>query len=269
MASKNIAVVTGAGSGFGKEFVKLLLEEPELEEIWCVARNEEKLLRLKEVYGDKIRPFSADLSSLSDMLGFAKTLDAELPNILWLINNAGYAKFCSYSDLSIEESVNMIELNCGAVAAMAVAAIPHMKSGAHILNIASQASFQPLPYQNIYSATKAFVRSYSRALNVELKDKGIIATTVCPGWMETELYDRAQIGAKKATKNFVGMTPPGKVAKKAVNDAKRGKDISVYGAYVKSCHLLAKLLPQRAMMKIWLFQQKIDPKKSDPRQKNA
>ena len=73
--------------------------------------------------------------------------------------------------------------------------------------------------------------------------------------MDTDLFDRARVGAKKAPRKFAGMVTPGKVAKKALSDAKRGRDISVYGAYVKFCHTLAKVLPQRLMMKIWLIQQ--------------
>ncbi|MDO4501309.1 MAG: SDR family NAD(P)-dependent oxidoreductase, partial [Erysipelotrichaceae bacterium] len=166
------------------------------------------------------------------------------------------AKFCSYDDLSVDESINMIDLNISGVVAMGLVCIPHMEKGSHIINIASQASFQPLPYQNIYSSTKAFVRNYTRALNVELKDKGVTAIAVCPGWMKTGLFDRGLIGAKKATKNFIGMVTPDVVAKKALSDADKGKDMSVYGLYVKMCHLMAKFLPQKIMMKIWLMQQK-------------
>ena len=90
----------------------------------------------------------------------------------------------------------------------------------------------------------------------ELKDKGIAATAVCPGWMKTGLIDKGLIGAKKATKNFAGMVTPDVVAKKAISDADKGKDISVYSAYVKMCHLVAKILPQKVMMKLWLIQQK-------------
>ena len=132
-----------------------------------------------------------------------------------------------------------------------------MERGSHIINIASQASFFPLPYQNIYSSTKAFVRNYTRALNVELKEKGISATAVCPGWMKTGLFDRGLIGAQKGTNNFSGMVTPDVVAKKALLDAEKGKDISVYGLYVKSTHFLSKITPQRLMMKIWLNQQGI------------
>ena len=72
----------------------------------------------------------------------------------------------------------MIHVNIDAVVAMGLVCIPYMKKGSHLINIASQASFQPLPYQNIYSSTKSFVRNYSRALNVELKEKGIYVTAV-------------------------------------------------------------------------------------------
>lgn len=151
----------------------------------------------------------------------------------------------------------MIDLNISALVALGLTCIPYMQNGSYIINIASQASFFPLPYQNIYSSTKAFVRNYTRALNVELKEKGIHAVAVCPGWMKTGLFERGVIGAKKGTNNFFGMVTPDVVAAKALKDAERGKDISVYGLYVKSTHLLSKLMPQRMMMKVWLGQQKI------------
>ncbi len=96
------------------------------------------------------------------------------------------------------------------------------------MNISSQASFQPLPYQNVYSSTKAFLRNYTRALHVELKGKDISATAVCPGWMRTALYQRAKVGAKKTVNNFLGMVTPDKVARKALCDAKE-KKYSRYG----------------------------------------
>lgn len=254
---KQIAVVTGANGGLGKEFVKLLVKEKEIEEIWVIARNEEKLQQLKKECGDKIRTFSMDLS---DRVNFSKLetyLKEENVDVKYLINNAGFAKFCSYDDISIEESMNMVDLNINAVVALGLLCIPYMKKGSRLINIASQASFFPLPYQNIYSSTKAFVRNYTRALNVELKDKGITATAVCPGWMKTDLFARGVIGAEKGTNNFSGMVTPDVVAKKALKDAKKGKDISVYGLYVKSTHLLSKLMPQKMMMKVWLGQQGI------------
>lgn len=255
MRKKSIAIVTGANGGLGKEFVKLLLKEEGISEIWAIARNLEKLNQLSNEFGDKIRTFSMDLSNKASFAEIEKELNANDAAVKYLVNNAGFAKFCSYDDIGIDESLNMIDLNIGAVVAAGLTCIPYMEKNSHIINIASQASFFPLPYQNIYSSTKAFVRNYTRALNIELKDKGISATAVCPGWMKTGLFDRGLIGAEKGTNNFSGMVTPDVVAAKALKDAKKGKDISVYGLYVKSTHLLSKLIPQRMMMKIWLSQQ--------------
>ena len=242
MKVKRIAIVTGATGGLGREFIHLLLKEKNVDEIWALARNEKKLGRLKEKFEEELKQ-EAQWRKLE---------------ISYLINNAGFAKFCSYGDLSIEESLNMIHVNIDAVVAMGLVCIPYMKKGSHLINIASQASFQPLPYQNIYSSTKSFVRNYTRALNVELKEKGIYVTVVCPGWIKTDLYKRAEIGARKATTRYVGMVTPDKVAKKALKDAKKGKDISIYSLFTKISHVAAKLLPQRIMMKIWLRQQHLD-----------
>lgn len=257
MAEKKIAIITGASSGFGKEFVKLLLDEPEISEIWAIARSGDKLWQLSQEFGPKIVAIPADLSDKESYDTLRKRLETTHVSVQYLVNNAGYAKLCAYDDLSVDESLNMIDLNIGAVVALGLICIPHMPEGSHILNVASQASFFPLPYQNLYSSTKAFVRNYTRALNVELKERGICATAVCPGWMRTALFDRCLIGAKKAATNFFGIVEPDVVARKALKDAKKGKDISVYGLYVKLTHLLSKLLPQRAMMKLWLWQQKL------------
>ncbi len=257
MKKKSIAVVTGASGGFGKEFVKLLVQDNSIDEIFALSRSEEKLEALKNELGDKIKPYIIDLSIHERIKEFGSYLEMQNATVKILINNAGYAKFCSYDDINIDETLNMINLNISGVVAMGLTCIPYMEKGSHILNIASQAGFQPVPYMNIYSATKSFVKNYSRALNVELKDKGISVTTVCPGWMKTNLYERGLVGAKKAPKRFMGMVSPEKVAKKALEDAYSNKDISVYGLHVKLCTLIAKLLPEKVIMKCWLLQQGI------------
>lgn len=254
---KNIAIVTGASSGLGKEFVRLITKKRGIDEIWAIARNEQKLQRLAIEMGIKVKTFSKDLSDLKQVKSVGALLENSSYQVQYLVNNAGFAKFCSYKDLSVDESLNMIDLNIRALVAMGLICLPYMPKGAHLINIASQASFFPLPYQNIYSSTKAFVRHYTRALNVELKDKGVSATAVCPGWISTGLFERGLIGAEKATNNFYGMVQPDVVAKKALRDADRNKDISIYGLYVKSTHVLSKILPQKAIMSLWLKQQKL------------
>lgn len=256
---KKIAIITGASSGLGREFVKILKNRNDIEEIWAIARHKDKLNKLKKQMGAKIRPVPMDVSDVTRIEELGNMLAEQKAEVLYLINNAGYAKFCSYDDLTVAQSLDLINVNISGVVAMGLICIPYMPRGSHVINIASQAAFQPLPYQNLYSSTKAFVRNYTRALNVELQDRGISATAVCPGWLKTNLYARANIGAPKATHRFCGMQTPDRVAKKAIADADRGRDISIYSFYVNFCHIGAKLLPQHLMMKFWLWQQHIDP----------
>ncbi len=252
---RSIAIVTGASGGFGKEFVRLLLAEDTLDEIWAIARSEEKLQKLKDEFGSRILTIPMDLTDPKARKRFAEKLETEDVVIRFLVNNAGYAKFCSYDDLGVEESLDMLELNCNAVVAMGLYCIPYMDRGSRMINIASLASFQPLPYLNLYSASKVFVRNYSRALNMELKEKGVTVTAVCPGWMDTALFERADIGANHTIRTFRGMGDPKRMAAHAFRDAKKGKDISVPGVYTKFCYAASKVLPQKWMMKLWLKQQ--------------
>ena len=126
---------------------------------------------------------------------------------------------------------------------MALRAIPHMTAGASIINIGSLSAFMPLPYLNIYAATKVFVKNYSLALREELKPAGINVTAVCPGWIDTNLYARADIGAKKSVNTFTGMVKPDVVARKAIADAKTNRALSVYGFLPNAVRLIAKILP--------------------------
>jgi short-subunit dehydrogenase len=124
-----------------------------------------------------------------------------------------------------------------------------MKKGSRILNISSASSFQPLPYLNLYAATKVFEKTYSRALNIELKGQGITSTAVCPSWVDTDLLIKEYNGRKI---KFPGIVSPSRVVEKALKDAKKGKDMSVCTAYVKYLHLLSKLYPQKVEMHYWV-----------------
>lgn len=245
---KKIAIVTGASGGIGKEFTKLLLKE-EVDEIWAIARNKEKLEALKSELGDKIIAISKDLSKTEDILSIGKMLEEEKLVIAFLINNAGLARMGNYNDFTVEEIEETIKINCSTLTILSTICIPYMKKGSRILNMSSASSFQPLPYINLYAATKAFERSYSRALNVELKKTGISVTAVCPSWVDTDLLIK-EVNGKKV--KFPGIVSPEKVAIKALKDAKRGKDMSVCTLYVKYLHVLAKMFPQKLIMNIWV-----------------
>lgn len=155
----------------------------------------------------------------------------------------------SYDEFRMEEMETTLDINCKAVIALCSMCIPYMKEGSRILNISSQASFQPDPYLNLYSDTKAFVTSYSRGLNRELKELGITVTAVCPGWVNTELLMKERNGREI---KFPGIVEPFPVARKALKDAKQGKDMSVYGAYVKGMQTFSKLMPHSIVMDLWI-----------------
>lgn len=245
-----IAIVTGATGGIGREFVKLLLNE-DVNEIWSVARNIDKLNKQKEEYGERIIPISADVSREQAFDLLHNMLEERTPIITYLINNAGGGQMGTYNEFSQEEIKSHITTHCTATVTLCNLCIPYMQKGSHIINMASQSAFQPVPYINLYASCKAFVTSYSRALNVELKGTGIISTVACPGWIKTELLEVERNGKKMS---FPAMALPEEVALKILRDANKGKDITVYGMYVKYMRLLSKIFPHKLVMRYWIKQ---------------
>lgn len=243
-----IAILTGATGGIGIEFLKQLQNE-DVDEIWAIARDKKKLETLRKHYGEKVKPFSVDLSNLEQIKEFGKVLQEEKPQIKYLINNAGLGKMGAYKDFSIGELDRIVNVNSKAPVLLCNLCIPYMKEGSRIVNVSSASAFQPAPYINLYAASKAFTRSYSRGLNMELKSRGITATAVCPSWVATELLPK-ELNGKRV--KYPGIVTADKVAAQALKDAKKGKDMSVYSMFVKSQHLIVKLLPQKLVMKIWL-----------------
>lgn len=245
---KKIAIVTGASGGMGQVFVRELAKET-LDEIWIIGRNEQRLFALKNEFGERIMPVCKDLTKNEDILSFSDLLKKQNPSVMWLVNNAGIARMAPSKEFSYSEIEQTIDLNCKAPAVLINICIPFMEKGAKILNVSSASAFQPVPFINLYAATKAFERSYSRALNAELKSYGITVTAVCPSWVDTDMLSK-EINGKKV--RFPGIAAPERVVEKALKDAKKGRDMSICSLYVKCQHLNVKLLPQRLTMKIWL-----------------
>ena len=245
---KRIAMITGATGGLGKEFVRQMLLEV-IDEVWAIARNERKLADLREQYGEKVIPVTADLSELAGIKKLEDMFAEQSPKVEYLINNAGIAKMGSYQDFSLEEIDQTINVNCKVPVMLCKICIPYMGKGSRIMNISSASAFQPNPYINLYAASKAFERSYSRALNVELEGTGITSIAVCPSWVDTELLQK-EINGKKV--KFPGLVTAKRVVTQAIKDAKKGKDMSVCSFYVKCQHVNVKLLPQKWVMKLWM-----------------
>ena len=245
---KKIAILTGATGGLGREFLKQILKE-DIDEVWAIARNQLRLTELRKEYSDKVLPIPLDLSELSSIEHLQSMLEEKKPFVSYLINNAGLAKMGKYSEFSLDEIDKTINVNCKAPVMLTQICIPYMGKDSKIMNISSASAFQPNPYINLYAASKAFERNYSRALNVELKGTGIKAIAVCPGWIDTDMLQK-EINGKKV--KFPGLVTPDRVVTQAIRDAKKGKDMSVCSLYVKYQHLFVKLYPQRLVMKIWM-----------------
>lgn len=249
-----IAVITGASSGMGREFALRIDETEILDEIWVIARRQDRLEQLKNELTTKTRCISLDLSDKASLDSYASLLESEKPEVAVLVNGSGFGKFGAFCDIPLDEQMNMIDLNAKALVAMTYMTLPYMKEGAKIYQIDSLSSFQPVPYIGVYGATKAFVLSFSRALGVELKKRGIRVLAVCPGWVKTEFFDRAVTDDTITYYNH--FYTPEQVVSRALHDMERGRDVSVCGLRIRIQVFFTKLLPHRLVMKIWCKQQK-------------
>ena len=252
-----IAIVTGASSGMGREFVRQLSAYVQVDEIWAIARRREALEALKAEAPVIVRPIVLDLLKSESFDELRSLLEGEQPEIALLVNAAGFGKFGAYHKTTIEDDCRMIDLNCKALLVMTRLCIPYMKPGSHILELDSLSAFQPVPYITTYGATKAFVLSYSRAMNRELKCKGIRVMAMNPGWVKTEFFRHAFQSNDGEVQYFDRLYEAADVVKTGLHDLyKTKKDCSIHGLPVKLQVLAVKLVPHRFVMDIWLKQQK-------------
>ena len=251
-----IAIVTGASSGMGREFVLQLSQYVQVDEIWAIARREEALKKLQAAV--PVRPVVLDLCDSSNFGRFAELLEQEKPDVKLLVNAAGFGKFGAYHKISVEDECRMIDLNCKALVVMTRLVLPYMQAGSHVLQLASNSSWQPVPYITTYGATKAMVLSYSRAMNRELKAKGIRMMSMNPGWVRTEFFDHAcQTNTGNEVQYYDRISEACDVVATGLKDLyKTKKDFSIHGFMVRMQVRLVKFLPHSLVMRIWLNQQK-------------
>ena len=260
-----IAIVTGASSGMGREFVRQLSGYVSVEEVWVIARRKAALCELKNECPFPIRPVVLDLCREDSFNTLRTLLAQEKPEVALLVNAAGFGKFGDFDGIPVEDDMRMTDLNCKALVAVTRAVLPYMKSGSHILQLDSLSAYQPVPYIATYGATKAFVLSYSRAVNQELKPKGIRMMTMNPGWVKTEFFDHAFQTNDGQVKYFNRLYEAKDVVATGLHDLyKTKKEMSIHGFPVRMQVRLVKLLPHKLIMKIWLQQQK--KAKNDPRE---
>lgn len=250
---KSIALVTGASSGLGAEFVRQLDRKKTLDEIWVIARRRQRLEALQNQVCTPLRILDWDLTDLHTVEMLSQLLATETPVIRILVNAAGFGKIGSYRDISLTDCNDMIHLNCRAAVDMIQLSIPYMAKGSRILTLCSTSAFQPFPYLNIYAATKAFLYRYSRALRVELLGTGIHVTAVCPYWIkDTEFIPIARRTANSSyIRGFPLASHRKRIVTLALSDSRLNLPVSTPGVICMIHRIVAKFIPHSVMMGMW------------------
>ena len=195
--SRGTALITGASSGIGEAFARLFAAEG--FDLVLTARREEKL---QELAADlptttKIVVLPGDLSTTAGITSFCESVSGQSLEIDVLVNNAGMMVEQEFANLTTEQLESTITLNITALTQLIHQFLPAMKARktGRILNVASVAAFHPVPGMDIYAATKAYVLSFSEALEENLRDTGISVTALCPGLTDTDMADTSVAGA--------------------------------------------------------------------------
>lgn len=244
------AILTGASSGMGVEFARQLKSVfPEIECLWLIARRRERLEELGEMLeGLQVEVLPLDLCEADALKIYEEKLAADKPDVALLINNAGCGYIGFVGEDSLDKQMRMTDLNVRALTAITHLTLPYMGRGARVLNVSSVASYCPNARMNTYSATKAYVTSFTRGLNFELKGRGITATAVCPGPMETEFLAVGEIPGKSKDFDNLPRCKADRVAGGALHAAKAGKTVYTPTAFYKLYRVLAKILPHALVM---------------------
>lgn len=246
------AVITGASAGLGWEMAREIVRAfPEIEEIWLVARREERLAALAAEFGGvRCRILPLDVAAGAGISALQRALAGGLPDVVLLVNNAGYGMLGDFDGADLSEQLGMIDVNVRGLTAITRLVLDHMGPGGRIMNISSIASFVPNARMAVYSATKSYVRAFSRALGMELRSRGISVTVVCPGPMSTEFLEVGRIAGNSRAFRVLPRIGTARVARGALMAAKRRWPVYTPGMFYKFYRVISALVPDTAMM--WL-----------------
>ena len=239
----NIALISGASRGIGLEFAKIL-DTYNLDELWLVCGKNVPSFEFKT----PIRIFHTDLSEKSPFKKLKNALSDKNTNIKFLVCSAGVGFNGPFESISEENIQDTLIINCSALSLLTKIAISYMSEGARILEIASGAGFLPQPDFAVYSASKSYVISFSRAIGRELEKNGISVTAVCPGPVDTDFFSGLENVKEYKKKHVISAE---KVAFGALKASKKGKKIYSPTFSIKMVHLASKLLPTNLILKFY------------------
>ncbi len=250
------ALVTGASDGIGLEFCKILAAKG--YDLILVARRKDKLKAVAKGLLEQNKNISCTIisSDLSKPQAAQKLYQATIKKGLqvdFLINNAGLLQNGYFTDLDLATQENMIAVNT-----LALTSLTHLfandmanRTGGHILNVASLAAWIPIPNQNVYAATKAYVLSFSQALHNELNaaGNGVSVTALCPGYTATKMMDNPDQGAKLSVPDGM-LQSAQEVAAQGIAACLAGKPAIVTGFANRVTAAITHLFPKMTMANI-------------------
>lgn len=247
--SMDIAIITGASSGLGKVFFEKVVERyPALDEIWIIARRENKLKELANQYSDRnIRVIPLDLSDTKSIEMFDEMLKTQAPNIKVLINNAGFDRAGLFREMSRKDIYSLIDLNVTGTTMISRCCLPYMNKGSYQIITGSIGSFAPLPWRAVYSASKAYVRFFARALHEEEHKRGVNIMLLSPGKMDTEMFHQnSNGGGNMDIQPYLNLN---QVTVKAMKRAEKGCATYTPMLFYKMYRLIAKVVPSALLVK--------------------
>lgn len=246
---KNIAIITGASAGLGQHFFhSLCARYPGLDGIWLIARRAERLQEMAQGSPVPAEVVPLDLTEAESYRALEERLQRERPQVQILINNAGVGALNDVADSDWLTQIRMVDLNCRGLTAVTAVVLPFMSAGGFIINVSSIASFVPNARMTVYSSTKAYVTSFSRGLRDENRKRGIHVLAVCPGPMNTEFLQVANITGQSKTFERLPYCDPQKVADRAIVKAAKGCAVYTPRFFFKFYRVVAKLLPHSWLM---------------------
>jgi short-subunit dehydrogenase len=251
-SESSTALITGASSGIGEAIARELARRG--HGVTLVARREDRLCALAAELADeagvRTETIAADLGETGERERMIDGVSALGLDIEVLVNNAGFGGSGNVHRSEPERLREMVRLNCEALVELQARVTPAMadRGRGAVINIASTASFQPIPGTATYAATKAFVLSLSEATHSELAKKGVTVTAVCPGPVKTEFMETA--GLDEAHEKVPGFiwTDVEDVARQAVEGADSGSRVVVPGVMNRAGALLGQHSPRWALL---------------------
>lgn len=248
------ALVTGAGSGIGREIARALAAKGANVIAMALPAEagvlEALAAELNQNHGVEAWPLTGDLSTPEGPRELYKQVGGITPRLDILVNNAGVLFYGFFDETELAKSEMILQVNAQAYMALMALFLPQMKAAGtgRVLNVCSASAFQPTPHHTVYGATKAFVQMLSEGVRQELSGTGVKVCTLNPSYVNTPLLKGEDMPGKLRWYSIGGLADPASIAQAAARTIEKGKAVNIPGLQNKIVHLLLpRIMPRRLM----------------------